>query len=81
MDRTTQNHLLNYFMEKRYMKSKQSLTTEKGDKDTNITSNGGDTLSPMLPGNQNIHFLMMETYWHSTKSDTASDNLFFLSNQ
>ena len=33
-------------------------------------SNGGDILSPMLPGNRNILFLMMVTLSHVIKNDT-----------
>ena len=61
MERTLQNHLPIWSKVKRYMKLKPFSIIEKEDEDTNTLSNGGDILSPMRHGNQNIHFPTMVT--------------------
>jgi hypothetical protein len=70
MDRTSLNHLRNYSKAKKSTKLKQSSITGNEDEATNTMSNGGDILSPMLPGNRNILFLMMATLSHVINNDT-----------
>ena len=70
MDRTSLIHLQNYSKAKKSTKLKQSSITGNEDEATNTMSNGKDILSPMLPGNQNILFLMMSTLSHVINNDT-----------
>ena len=55
----------------RFMKSRLFVVTGNGDKDINITSNGGVILFPTPHGNQNMHFSMMAKYWLTTKNTTT----------
>ena len=55
------------------MKLKLFSVTEGEDKDTSISLNGGDTLSPMLHENRNMRFLMMATYCDNTNVAITSD--------
>ena len=66
---------LSYLRERRYIKLKQSLATEKEDKNTNIMSNGSDTLSLMLHGNWNIPFQTMVTSWHIINFNMNSEHV------
>ena len=61
MNKTSQNHHRNLLKEKRSMKLKPFSIIGKEDEDINTMSNGGDTLSPMPHGNQNMPSRMMVT--------------------
>jgi hypothetical protein len=60
------------------MKSKPSWTIKEEDEDGNTLLNGGDTLSPMLHGNWNIHFPMTETHWHNTNIGITFDTSYII---
>ena len=53
------------------MKSRLFVVTGNGDKDINITSNGGVILFLTPHENWNMHFLMMAKYWLTTKNATT----------
>ena len=55
------------------LKKKKKKNIEEEDEDTNISSNGGDTLSPMPHGNQNTHSPMMVTHYNNTNFNITFD--------
>ena len=60
-DRTSRNHHLNWWKEKKYTRSKPSSIIKKEDAVTNITSNGKVIQSPTPHGNRSMCSPMMET--------------------
>src|ERR1700734_1782867 len=61
MEKITLSHLRKSRMEKRFIRSKQSLNTENEDEVTNTWSNGPDIRSQKQRGNQKHHFPTMAT--------------------
>ena len=72
--KTLLNHPQNWQKEKKYTKLKPFLTIENEAEDINITSNGGDTPSPMHHGNRNIYFPMTARPCNNTNVDITSDS-------
>ena len=73
MVKTSLNLLQNYWKVKKFMRLKQSLTTEDEGEGINTTLNGEDTLSLMHHGNQRTLSLLMVTFYHDTNSDISSN--------
>src|ERR1700678_1987273 len=73
MEEISPDHYANYWKEKKYMKSSQSLNIDDEVKDINTISNGKVIPSPKQHGKMNQHFLMMETCYSNTKYVIKSD--------
>src|SRR5271168_2395596 len=67
MEEISHIHYLNYWKEKKFTKSNQSLNIDDEVKDTSIISSGKAIPSLKQHGRMNQHFLTMEPCWNSTK--------------
>ena len=73
MEEISPDHYLNYWKEKKYMKSSQSSNIDDEVEDINTISNGKVIPSLKQHGKMNQHFLMTETCYSNTKYVIKSD--------
>src|ERR1700678_1537910 len=73
MEEISHAHYLNYWKERKYMKSSQSSNIDDEVEDTNTISNGKVIPSQKQRGKTNQHFPTMETCYSNTKHVIKSD--------
>src|ERR1700678_3220419 len=73
MEEISPDHYANYWKEKKYMKSSQSLNIDDEVEDINTISNGKVIPSLKQHGKMSQHFLMTETCYSNTRYVIISD--------